>query len=506
LFHRESGLLLHPTSLPSRFGIGDLGKEAYRFVDFLVGAGQHLWQMLPLGPTSYGNSPYQCLSAFAGNPLLISPGRLLEQGHLDRTDLENAPEFPQDRVDFEAVFDFKNGLLRKSFANFRGTGDRTLARRFEAFCQANSWWLDEYALFMAIKEAHGLAPWSKWEDDVRNRDAAALRRWAVMLENEIRRHQYQQFLFFDQWADLRRYCAERGIKLVGDIPIFISADSDSVWSHPEMFRLDEKGVPTVVAGVPPDYYSKTGQLWNNPIYRWEVMAGDGFRWWIDRVRATLAFVDIIRLDHFRGFEEYWEIPAGSKTAANGRWVAGPGAAFFDRMKAALGEVPVIAEDLGIITPGVAALRERFGFPGMRVIQFAFISGRPEDLHLPHNYPRDCVVYTGTHDNDTVVGWFRGGGPAGNTLSNDTRTLERQRALQYLGTDGSEINWDMIRLALMSVANTAIIPAQDIIGLGSAARMNTPGTEHGNWGWRMAAGQPTAAAMHRLGDLTAASGR
>ncbi len=506
MFPRESGLLLHPTSLPGRFGIGDLGEEAYRFVDFLAGAGQHLWQMLPLGPTGYGNSPYQCLSAFAGNPLLISPIRLLERGLLDKADLENVPGFPQDKVDFDAVFDFKNRLLKKSFSAFEKKGDRGLVERFESFCRRNSWWLDGFALFMAVKEAHGLGAWNTWEEDIRKHDPAAVRRWTITLEREIRRHQYQQFLFFEQWSDLRKYCAQRGIRLVGDIPIFIALDSDSVWAHPEMFWLDETGKPTVVAGVPPDYFSKTGQLWNNPLYRWEVIAKDGYRWWIDRFRATLALVDVVRLDHFRGFEKYWQIPGGSKTAVNGRWVEGPGAEFFEKVMGALGEVPIIAEDLGIITPQVVELRDGFGFPGMRVLQFAFISGLPDDLHLPHNYPRNCVVYTGTHDNDTVIGWFRGEGTAAATLSPDTRIRERQRVLKYLGTDGKEIDWDLIRLALMSVANTAIVPLQDIIGLGSAARMNTPGTGQGNWGWRFTSDMLTGRVRDRLGELTAVYGR
>ena len=501
---RESGVLLHPTSLPGRFGIGDLGQEAYRFADFLAGAGQHLWQMLPLGPTGYGNSPYQCLSAFAGNPLLISPDLLADADLLDPHDLAEVPAFPQTTVDFDAVAEFKVALLERSFDIFENRGQESLRSRLAAFCQQNASWLDEFCLFMAIREAHDLQAWNTWEEDIRRGDGTAVARWKSMLERDIRRHQYQQFLFFEQWARLREYCAQRGIRLIGDIPIFISLDSDSVWAHPELFCLDERGKPTLVAGVPPDYFSKTGQLWNNPLYRWDVMAKDGYAWWIERFKATRAFFDIIRIDHFRGFEKYWEIPAGSKTAVQGRWVEGPAAKFFETIISALGQLPIIAEDLGIITPEVVELRERFGFPGMRVLQFAFSSGSAEDPYLPHNYPRNCVAYTGTHDNDTVLGWFHGGDST--TLSEEARVRERQQALKYVGTDGTEINWDLIRLALMSVADSAIIPLQDVLGLGSEARMNTPGTVGGNWCWRFTDDMLTEAIRARLEEMTRMYGR
>jgi 4-alpha-glucanotransferase len=504
VFPRESGVLLHPTSLPGRFGIGDLGDEAYRFVDFLAGARQHLWQMLPLGPLGFGNSPYQSLSAFAGNPLLISPARLVEDGLLDRSDLDRVPDFPVDMVDFDAVASFKGRLLRRSYGLFNARSDAGLLSRFEGFCSTHAAWLDDFALFMAVKEANGLAPWYAWEPDIRLRQPEAVQRWGSLLSQEVRRHKYLQFLFYEQWSRLKSYCAERGVRLIGDIPIFVSLDADSTWSHPGMFSLDDKGRPTVVAGVPPDYFSETGQLWNNPLYRWDAMAADGYRWWIERFKATLSLVDVVRVDHFRGFAKYWEIPGGSKTAAAGLWVEGPGASLFLKVIESLGQVPIIAEDLGIITSDVVELRDRFGFPGMRVLQFAFLSGQPGDLHLPHNYPRNCVVYTGTHDNDTTVGWFRGGGA--NTVPEDVRRRERERALRYAGGDGREINWDMIRLALMSVANTAIVPLQDILGLGGEARMNTPGTERGNWLWRFRAEMLKGGVGERLSGMVEMYGR
>ncbi len=505
-FPRESGILLHPTSLPGRFGIGDLGDEAYHFVDYLAAAGQHLWQLLPLGPVGYRSSPYQCLSAFAGNPLLIAPARLVDQGLLDRSDLEAVPDFPEDHVDFVTVEAFKRKLLKRSFEAFDGVRGLRLRQPFEAFCTEHSGWLDDFSLFMAIKEAHGFTAWNTWEDDVRKRRPQAMERSSRVLERDIRRYKYEQFVFFEQWSELKRRCAAKNVRLVGDIPIFVALDSDSVWEHPEMFWLDLSGRPVVVAGVPPDYFSKTGQLWDNPLYRWDVMARDGYRWWIDRFRATLAFVDVVRIDHFRGFEKYWEIPAGSRTAVDGKWVEGPGAAFFERLIAALGNVPIIAEDLGIITPEVVALREKFGFPGMRVLQFAFISGQADDIHLPHNYPRNCVAYTGTHDNETVVGWFRGEGKKATTLSDATQERERQRALAYTGTDGSEINWDLMRLASMSVANSVVFPLQDVLGLGNEARMNTPATVSGNWTWRLRSDMLGEGPRDRLAELTAVYGR
>jgi 4-alpha-glucanotransferase len=505
-FPRASGILLHPTSLPSRFGIGDLGKEADQFADFLASAGQCIWQILPLGPTGYGNSPYQCLSVFAGNPLFISLERLVEDEFLEPADLDDIPSFPKDRVDYDSVIKFKMPLLKKSFETFGRKAARGEREQFEVFCQQNAAWLETYSLFMALKEAHGLAAWNTWEEDIRRCQPKSLERWSKKLAHEIYCHKYQQYQFFKQWSKLKRYCNERGIRLIGDMPLFIALDSVEVWSHPEMFYLDGSDKPTVVAGVPPDYFSKTGQLWGNPLYRWDVMAKDGYAWWIERFRATRDMVDIIRLDHFRGFEKYWEVPSTSTTAMNGRWVSGPGAKLFEAVQKALGTLPIIAEDLGVITPEVDALREQFGFPGMRVLQFTFGSDPKVDDYRSHNYPRNCVVYTGTHDNNTTIGWFRGEDVKDSTQSKKEKEREKQVALKYLGTDGHEINWDFIRLALMSPADTAIIPMQDILGLGSEARMNLPGRTEGNWCWRFTSDMLTGEIKVRLKKLTALSGR
>ncbi|MGQ9546540.1 MAG: 4-alpha-glucanotransferase [Dehalococcoidia bacterium] len=503
---RASGILLHPTSLPGRFGIGDLGKEAYQFADFLVSTGQRLWQVLPLGPTGYANSPYQCLSVFAGNPLLISLERLVEDTFLEPADLGNIPSFPEDRVDYDSVIKFKAPLLRKSFEIFQKKASRAERKRFTVFCHQNASWLETYSLFMALKEAHGLTAWNTWEEDIRRRQLKSLAHWSKRLAHEIYYHKYQQYQFFKQWLGLRKHCNERGIRLIGDMPIFVALDSAEVWSHPEMFYLDANGKPTVVAGVPPDYFSQTGQLWGNPLYRWDVMERDGYSWWIERLRATRALVDIIRLDHFRGFEKYWEVPATDNTAINGRWVPGPGAKLFEAVQRALGALPIIAEDLGMITAEVEALRQRFGFPGMRVLQFSFGSGPKAANYRPYNYPPNCVVYTGTHDNNTTIGWFKGEDVKDSTQSEEEREKEKQVALNYLGTDGHEINWDFIRLALMSLAATAIIPMQDVLGLGSEARMNIPGTTEGNWCWRFTSDMLTAEIKARLKELTALSER
>lgn len=491
---RMSGILLHPTSLPGRFGIGDLGSAAYRFADFLADTRQRIWQVLPLGPTGCGNSPYQCLSVFAGNPLLISLETLAEEGLLESADLKSAPPFPEHRVDYDAVIAFKLPLLQKSFEIFQTNANPSQLDDFEGFCRQKALWLDGYALYAALREAHGFRPWNRWSEDIKFRRPEAVERWSSKLSRQIRSHKYQQYLFFKQWSQLKKYCNERGIRIFGDMPIYVALDSDTVWLHPELFYLDAMGKPTVVAGVPPDYFSATGQFWGNPLYRWDVMAKDGYTWWIERMRATLSLVDIVRIDHFRGFEKYWEIPGTDKTARNGRWMPGPGSAVFEAIKNALGDVPIVAEDLGVITPEVRALRERLGFPGMKVLQFAFSGEHGENEYLPHNYPRNCVVYTGTHDNDTTVGWFKKRGP------------EQRLALKYIGSDGKQINWDFIRLALMSVADMAIIPLQDVLGLGSEARMNRPARSRGNWAWRFTWDMLTDDIKNRLRELTTIYGR
>ncbi len=474
-------------------------------MDFLVGAGQRLWAVLPLGPMGYGNSPYQSPSAFAGNPLLISLERLLEEKLLEPGNLEGAPSFPTHRVDYDKVARFKLPLIEGSFQLFKARASKSQREEFENFCQQKGWWLDDYALFMALKRSHNFALWNAWEEDVRQRQPKAIKHWSRNLVWEVQLQKYIQFQFFRQWTGLKNYCSGKGIQTVGDVPIYVALDSADVWSHQSLFYLDDSGNPTVVAGVPPDYFSETGQLWGNPLYNWEEMSKDDYRWWIERLRATLEMVDIMRLDHFRGFEKYWEVAAKETTAVNGRWVPGPGARFFEAVQISLGPIPIFAEDLGMITPEVHILRDRFGFPGMRVLQFAFGDNSKENVHLPENYSPNCVVYTGTHDNNTIVGWFTGGNQD-TTMSKEALDNQRKRALKYLGTSGEEINWDFIRLALASAANTAIIPLQDLLGLGSEARMNRPGVAMGNWEWRFASHMLTDETKHRLRNLTELYGR
>jgi 4-alpha-glucanotransferase len=496
-FPRSSGVLLHPTSLPGPWGIGDLGRAAYRFVDFLAAAGQSLWQLLPLGPTGYGDSPYQCFSAAAGNPLLVSLDALIERGLLSRDEVSAAAAsryLDSDRVDYGAVIGFKLPLLRQSFARLAAGADPELAAAFERFKGENSAWLDDYALFMALKDAHGGAAWSEWPAELRGRDAGALGRARAELAADIEVQRYLQFLFFSQWAPLKAYANERGISIVGDAPIFVAYDSADVWASPELFFLDAEGNPTVVAGVPPDYFSATGQRWGNPLYRWERMARDGYAWWVARLRAAFAQVDILRLDHFRGFAAYWEVPASQETAINGRWVRGPGAALFSRLEQALGGLPLIAEDLGLITPDVNALREQCDFPGMKVLQFAF-DGDPANGYLPHHHVQNCVVYTGTHDNDTTMGWYSG-------LDEGQRDVVRT----YLARDGADIAWDLIRVAMLSVADMVVTPFQDVLRLGGDARMNTPGLLGANWGWRFRAEALNERVAGDLRFLTALSDR
>lgn len=504
-FPRSSGILLHPTSLPGRFGVGDLGDEAYRFVDFLAASKQSLWQVLPLGPTGYGDSPYQCFSAFAGNTLLVSPEHLVRDHLLTEADLAHAPSFPSDKVDFGNVITFKNALLRRAFERFKQTIDKSLRASFDDFSHQAASWLDDYALYRALKNAQGGKAWNEWEHALTRREQSALNVAREHLRDEIDAQKFYQFLFFKQWAALKSYCHEHSIKLVGDIPIFVARDSSDVWMNPQEFKLDEAGNPTVVAGVPPDYFSATGQYWGNPIYNWDRMLADNFRWWIERVRATLEIYDIVRIDHFRGFVASWEIPGGDKTAERGAWVNVPGRELFTAIKTALGDLPIIAEDLGVITPDVEALRDDFGLPGMRILQFAF-GGDTLNHDLPHNYIKNCVVYTGTHDNDTTIGWFTSVAGEGSTRNSEQIERERRYCLNYLNTDGHEIHWAFIRAVLASVADTAIIPLQDLLGLGNDARMNLPNSTSGNWAWRYKAGALTHELAERLKHLTQVYGR
>jgi len=499
-FPRRSGILLHPTSLPGRFGIGDLGDTAYRFLDFMAKSGQSYWQVLPLNPTGYADSPYQTLSAFAGNPMLISPHKLVEIGHLSEADLQDAPVFPDDRVDFGPVIRYKMGLLDRAFANFLAQAPASQRAAFARFCDEQAFWLDDFALFMALKEAHDLRPWHEWEREVVTRQPQALALWQESLADTIESQKYRQWQFFEQWLAVKRYANERGIRIIGDIPIFVSMDSADVWAHPHFFHFDRHLQPTVISGVPPDYFSETGQLWGHPLYRWEMIAQDGYAWWIARFRTAFTQVDVVRIDHFRAFYNYWEVPAGEDTAVKGRWLYGPGADLFHAVTAALGEVAIIAEDLGDLDnqsrAGVEALQAEFGYPGMKVLQFAFNAG-PSNLFLPHNFTRDFVVYTGTHDNDTTAGWYQ-------VTSTES---ERDYAHKYLGSDGSDIAWDLIRLAWASVANTSITTAQDLLSLGHETRMNTPGTlGPPNWCWRLLPGALTDGVSARLLELTAIYGR
>lgn len=503
-FPRASGILLHPTSLPGRFGIGDLGDEAYAFVDFLKASGQSLWQVLPLGPTGYGDSPYACYSAFAGNTLLISPERLRDKGWLSDEDVEGIA-VTSARVDFGHAYESKNKLLRTAYANFQRSGDDDSRPELESFTDENRSWLDDYALFRALKADHEHRPWHEWDPALVRREESALQTAGQSLRDEVKAHKFFQFIFFQQWLALKQYANDRGIRIIGDIPIFVALDSADVWTHPEQFKLEANGTPTVVAGVPPDYFSATGQLWGNPLYDWERMQADGFSWWIDRVSATLRTVDIVRIDHFRGFAASWEIPAGDETAERGQWVNGPGRGVFLAIKDKLGDVPIIAEDLGVITPDVEQLRDECGFPGMRVLQFGF-GGDPDSVNLPHNYSPDVVAYTGTHDNDTTVGWFRTTAGADSTRNETEIEAERNFCRKYLNANGEEINWDFIRAVEASVAGTAIVPLQDVLGAGNEARMNLPNSTNGNWSWRFAAGDLTDEIAQRLRELVETYGR
>lgn len=492
MFTRRSGVLLHPTSLPGEHGIGELGQEARNWVDFLASAGQRLWQVMPLGPTGYGDSPYQCFSAFAGNPYLIDLGRLVAAGWLAAEALEPLRALPDERVDYGAIYQLKLRLLADAADAFSAHGGER--SDYQAFARTHAKWLDDYALFMALKDELGGEAWTQWPAELRDRDGAALAAATGRVAREVERHKVWQFWFTSQWSALRQYAAERDVSVVGDMPIFVALDSADVWANRELFMLDERGQPTVIAGVPPDYFSATGQRWGNPLYRWDEMGRRGFDWWKRRMRGALEQVDIVRVDHFRGFAAYWEIPADEPTAVKGRWVDAPGVELFEALQAELKALPVIAEDLGVITPDVEALRDRFGLPGMKVLQFAFAGG-PDDPYLPHNYVKNCVVYTGTHDNDTTLGWYH-----------SAPEKEKDHVRRYLARDDADIVWQLLRLALASTADLAIVPLPDLLRLGSEARMNTPGSAAGNWTWRFRWDDVPYWLAPQLAELTELYGR
>jgi 4-alpha-glucanotransferase len=473
---RSSGILLHPTSLPSRGGIGDFGPAAYEFVDWLAAAKQTLWQILPLQPVGCGSSPYSCTSAFAGNVLMISLERLVERGLVDRAEVAALPN-DDSRVDFESVGNHKLPLLREAAANFLRSASSAARALYDNFCRENDWWLEDYALFSVLRERFGEKAWNEWPREIARREPETITQLRSELQEELDVERVLQFAFFDQWDSLRRYCAERGIRIIGDVSIFVSYDSADVWTNPELFRLKKDLSPEVVAGVPPDAFSETGQRWGNPLYDWEALRARGYDWWIGRMRWAIETCDIVRIDHFRGFEAYWEIPAAEPTAVHGRWVQGPNASLFQALRGALGKLPFIAEDLGYITREVHDLRKALDIPGMKILQFGF-GNQGAHVYLPHRYEPDCVVYTGTHDNDTVVGWWE----------SSATEEEKKLATNYLGIGEDGVHWAFIRAALTSVANLAVIPVQDVLGLDSAARMNVPSESDGSWTWRL---QPAA---------------
>ncbi len=484
---RAAGILLHPTSLPGSFGIGDLGPRAHAWVDALAKARQSYWQILPLGPTGSGDSPYQSFSAFAGNVNLLSPEALVHDGLIQANDLARI-HLPDDAVDYERVTEFKRGLLARAWAAYQAGAAPRLRTAFEAYTAQEAGWLDDFALYMALKSAHNGVSWQDWPRPLVLREPAALARTRQELHDTVGLHQFGQFLFERQWQALKTHAQENGVRLIGDIPIFVAGDSADVWAHPELFLLDQQRRPTFVAGVPPDYFSATGQLWGNPLYDWDALKRSGYGWWAARLRATLRQVDLVRIDHFRGFEAYWEIPAGLPTAKVGRWVPGPGAGLFEALRRELGALPLIAENLGLITPEVEALRKEVGAPGMRVLQFAF-SG-PDNTYLPHHYDRNTVVYTGTHDNDTTVGWFV------------TREGDEERFVRrYVPGVERDPAGALFRLAWSSVADTAVAPLQDVLRLGTEARMNRPGVPANNWRWRFRASALTEAVIEELAELT-----
>lgn len=496
LDRRLAGILLHPTSLPGRFGIGDLGPAAYQFLEWMSSAGLAYWQVLPLGPTSYGDSPYQCFSAFAGNPLLVSPEFLVRDGLLADEDIA-PPDFRYQPIDYGGVIHWKRDLLKKAFERWREGAASQLKPRYEQFVAREDVqrWLEDYALFMAAKDAHGGRAWNEWDKDLCSYKATALEKARRNYADDIAYHKFAQFLFFDQWDAIRAAAHERGIWIIGDAPIYVAFDSADTWANQKQFQLDAKGKPTHVAGVPPDYFSATGQLWGNPLYNWEKMERDKYAWWVARLRSIFALVDYVRLDHFRGFMGYYAVPFGLPTAETGEWVKGPSAKFFNAVsKEFAGELPIIAEDLGEITRDVTEVRKQFGMPGMVILQFAWVPASmdpmipdPNHVFLPNRHEHHTVVYTGTHDNDTTLGWWR----------HSSQPHERACMQYYLATDGNAANWDLIRAAFMSVANTAVVPAQDFLDLDTDSRMNLPGRPEGNWGWRVRESELSSALADRI---------
>lgn len=499
-FARASGILLHPTCLAGPHGIGDFGAEAFAFLDFLKEAHQKIWQVLPLNPTGYGDSPFQCFSAHAGNHLLISLEALREHGILESSDFRNQPAFSEDAVDFGRVIEWKTALLRKAAERFLREAGGPDRQAFDNFCVANANWLPDYALFMSCKQEQGGIAWNRWPSEIAHRTEAGLAAASKRLKDAVLGIQYWQFEFFRQWRTLRDSAHKAGIQIIGDLPIYVALDSADVWTTREYFQLDEQAQPLKIAGVPPDYFSATGQCWGNPIYRWDRLKETGYRWWVERFRAALHLYDAVRIDHFRGFEAYWEIPGAETTAVHGRWVKGPGAELFSVLAREFGELPIIAENLGVITPEVEAIRDQFHFPGMAILQFAFGKDPQGPSFRPHNYSRELAAYTGTHDNDTTVGWWNSSGATDSTRKPEDVCKEHAFARAYLNFQDEPIHWVMIRAILSSIADLAIIPLQDVLGLGTAARMNLPGTSSGNWRWRFRQGSLTSELARRLHEM------
>jgi 4-alpha-glucanotransferase len=495
---RGSGILLHITSLYSGYGIGDLGPSACQFVDFLSDAQQRYWQILPVNPTrpGYDNSPYHSISTFAFNTNLISPEGLVKDGYLHKADICGVPEFPRGCVDFDAVIRFKETLFSRAYERFRQ--DRIGRAGYDEFCSNNTWWLEDFALFTSLHRHYKGRLWSTWPDAIKYRDPAALDGMRQTLDKNIETEKFLQYMFSRQWQVLRDYCIKKGIRMIGDIPIYVTYDSADVWTHPELFRLDDELHPIAVAGVPPDYFSKTGQLWKNPLYRWEEHERSGFSWWIHRIEHTLSLVDYTRIDHFRGLVAYWEVPAGADNAMHGKWVPAPGEKLLTLLKNRVAGLPLIAEDLGIITPDVSDLIDRFELPGMRVLLFAFTGDPSGSPHAPHNLKKNCILYTGTHDNAPVRGW----------LESEAAMVEKRRLFRYIGQEISadQVSPVLIRLAMMSVADTVMFPLQDILGLGTESRMNRPGTGTGNWRWQLEKDQISPLVTENLGDMTEVYGR